>query len=262
MTLQTPAGVDAAATASLHRLILGLADSKRILGIRYSDWLLGAPSVEDGIAASSMAQDEWGHARLLYAMLKEFGIDPVEVEHERPASDYRSLDALDESFDDWAEVTVAMVIVDGALSALLEAFAEGSFESARGRVPKMLSEEAFHADLGSAWFRRLAKGTDEARERLVGAVERFLPRVLAWIEPADEIASVLAGQGLFRADPSPAAQFRERIAPLLSLIGLDAHAIEADRSGWDEERGRGPGAPADEAVERARGDLNRALFVE
>ena len=54
--------------AALKRLILGLADSKRLMGIRYSDWVLGAPSVETGIATSSMTQDEWGHARLLYAM--------------------------------------------------------------------------------------------------------------------------------------------------------------------------------------------------
>ena len=35
----------------LRRTVLGLADTKRILGIRYSDWLLGAPSIEAGIAA-------------------------------------------------------------------------------------------------------------------------------------------------------------------------------------------------------------------
>ena len=69
--------------AALRRQVLTLADSKRILGLRYSDWLLGAPSIETGIAASSMAQDEWGHARLLYSMLKDFGEDPTTTEHER-----------------------------------------------------------------------------------------------------------------------------------------------------------------------------------
>ena len=40
--------------AALERLILSLADSKRLMGIRYSDWILGSPSVETGIATSSM----------------------------------------------------------------------------------------------------------------------------------------------------------------------------------------------------------------
>ena len=131
-------------------LILTLADSKRMMGIRYSDWILGAPSVEAGIAASSMSQDEWGHARLIYAMLKELGEDPVAVEHDRPAEAYASLDALDEPFDNWADVVAGMVLLDGALSVALEGFSEGSFEFARNRIPKMMQEERYHADLGHA----------------------------------------------------------------------------------------------------------------
>ena len=79
-----------AAPGPLARHILSLADTKRLLGIRYSDWILGSPSIETGIAASSMAQDEWGHARLLYSMLKRLGFDPVAVEQDRPAERYYS----------------------------------------------------------------------------------------------------------------------------------------------------------------------------
>ena len=78
-----PATLSADQKTALERLILTLADSKRVMGIRYSDWNLGAPSVETGIAMSSMTQDEWGHARLLYAMLKPLGGDPEAVEHDR-----------------------------------------------------------------------------------------------------------------------------------------------------------------------------------
>ncbi len=76
-------GLDDTGRAALRRLVTTLADSKRLMGIRYSDWLLGAPSIETGIATSSMAQDEWGHARLLYSMLKELDVDPVGVERDR-----------------------------------------------------------------------------------------------------------------------------------------------------------------------------------
>ena len=37
--------LDAPQLKALTRLILTLADSKRLMGIRYSDWVLGAPSV-------------------------------------------------------------------------------------------------------------------------------------------------------------------------------------------------------------------------
>ena len=132
------ADLDAPQREALTRLIMTLADSKRLMGIRYSNWLLGAPSIETGIAASSMTQDEWGHARLLYAMLKECDLDPGVVEHERAAQEYTSVGVLDEPFADWAAVVAGMVLVDGAISVALRAFAEGRCEAAGARVPKTL----------------------------------------------------------------------------------------------------------------------------
>jgi 1,2-phenylacetyl-CoA epoxidase catalytic subunit len=61
--------------AAVRDLVLVLADSKRMLGMRYGQWILGAPELEAGIACASMAQDEWGHGRLLYALLRDFGED-------------------------------------------------------------------------------------------------------------------------------------------------------------------------------------------
>ena len=70
---------------ALAATLLSLADNKRVLGMRYGEWILGAPTLEAGIACSAMAQDEWGHARILYATLKEFEFEPNVLEHERPA---------------------------------------------------------------------------------------------------------------------------------------------------------------------------------
>lgn len=250
------------ASEALRRHVLTLADSKRILGIRYSDWLLGSPSIEAGITFSAMAQDEWGHARLLYAMLKDFGLDPVEVEHERPAGAYVSVDPLDRSFEDWTGVVAGVVVVDGALAVALESFAGGRYEAAAGRIPKMLAEEAFHRDFGVAWSQRLAQGSDEARERLAGHVRAMLGRTLAWLAPTDDDPELLADAGLTDAPGVVRDRYLEAVTPVLEAAGIDATAAEPDREGWDGERRRGPGHPDEDAVERARGDRNRALFVE
>ena len=245
---------------AMRRLILSLADSKRLMGIRYSDWLLGSPSIETGIAASSMAQDEWGHARLLYAMLKELGLDPMPIEHDRPGEAYASVGALDEPMPDWAALVAAMVVVDGALTAMLRSFSEGAFETARNRVPKMLSEEEFHASLAAAWFRRLA-ASGEARPLLVAATERLLPPTLAWVGADDEPARALVDDGMTGPASKRLAAYRDAVRGLLAEAGVDVDAVEAE-AGWDEERGRTPGRPDEDAVARARGDRNRALFVE
>jgi ring-1,2-phenylacetyl-CoA epoxidase subunit PaaC len=255
-------GQDQEVTAAFQRLLLSLADSKRILGIRYSDWLLGAPSIEAGIAASSMAQDEWGHARLLYATLKDFGRDPLEVEHERPGEAYASIEALDEPLEDWAAVTAAIVLVDGALAVALEGLLEGGYASIEGRVGKMLAEEEFHRSLGEAWYRRLAQASGEARGRLKAESERILPSALRCLAPGDPAHEALARVGLTLGGEELRKRFAARVDPLLSLLELSASADAPDLDGWDGERGRGPGRPAEEAVERARGDRNRALFVE
>jgi ring-1,2-phenylacetyl-CoA epoxidase subunit PaaC len=250
------------ARTGLERMILGLADGKRLMGIRYSDWLLGAPSIESGIAMSSMCQDEWGHARLLYAMLKELGRDPAQVEHERSAREYASPDALDAPFSDWAGAVAAMLLMDGALTVALDAFGEGTFELARSRVPKMIAEEEFHHDLGAAWFRRFAKSTDDAKERLNRAATSELPKILAWLDRRDGHATAVAEAGVMPSGEELRSRFEAKVGPFLEMVGVDVSSIEPDRTDWDEARGRGPGAPDAESLERARGDRNRMLLVE
>ena len=253
---------DRPAPGPLSRHILSLADTKRLLGIRYSDWILGSPSIETGIAASSMAQDEWGHARLLYAMLKKLGFDPFEVEHTRSADRYCSAPALDRPFADWADFTAAVVVVDGALAVALDSFAAGNFALARTRVPKMLAEEEYHRQFGSAWFSRLAAAGGDAKARLNESALGMLPSTLAWLLPGDDVYDALVAEG----SVWPAHQVRERcearLAAILARAGIALADVEPTRDGWDGERRRGPGAPREEAVERARGDRNRDLFVE
>jgi ring-1,2-phenylacetyl-CoA epoxidase subunit PaaC len=254
--------LDAPTHSALKRLVVSLADSKRLMGIRYSDWLLGAPSIETGIAASSMAQDEWGHARLLYAMLKDLGADPLEAEHTRPMEAYASVDVLDAPFGDWAAVVAGMVLADGAITVALDAFCKGSFDPACSRIPKMLAEEEFHRSLGDAWYRRLAGcGSTEATELLRGATERMLPPLLRWLAADDQIEA-LATAGFTAPGDAQVAAFRDAVRDVVAGVGVDVDAVRIREDAWDPSRGRGPGHPDADAVERARGDRNRALFVE
>ncbi len=261
-TIETAGDLSPETREALRRLVIGLADAKRLMGIRYSDWLLGAPSIETGIAASSMAQDEWGHARLLYAMLKAFDMDPVQVEHERPSAEYCSPDGLDQPFEDWAEVVAGLVVIDGAISACLRSFAGGSYEPARSRVPKMLAEEEFHWDMAVAWYHRLANASEEARTRLRDATLEMLPSTLAWMAPEDAAANMLADAGLMDSSGAIRSSFEAVVGPVLAELEIDVSAAEPRSECWDEARGRGPGGPDDDAIERARGDRNRMLFVE
>ena len=68
-----------AADIALFGLIERLADNKFYLGRRYAEWCSGAPTLESGVAAAAMAQDELGHARAIYPLLRDLaptGTDP------------------------------------------------------------------------------------------------------------------------------------------------------------------------------------------
>ena len=253
--------LDSAQRNALSRLIITLADSKRLMGIRYSDWALGAPSIETGVSTSSMAQDEWGHARLLYAMLKGLDIDPGPIEYDRSGAEFASIAPLDHERGDWAGLVALMALADGALSTMLRSFAKGGVELAQSRVPKMLAEEEYHASLGSAWYRRLAATEGEARALLTSASEEMLPALLAWVGADDASARAMVDVGAIDPAEDRLAAFRDAVRDLLSLVGMNVDAVHA-ATDWDEARGRTGGRPDEEACERARGDRNRALLVE
>ena len=246
-------------------LILVLADSKRLLGMRYAEWILGAPELEAGIACASMAQDEWGHARLLYALLKDFGEDVDRVEHGREAAAYASMEVLDAPPSSWPELVVLNALVDTALSVQLDALRETSYAPLRQRVQKMLDEERFHVAHGSAWFRRLCANAG-TRAVLAEAVQGSAPALLRWFGPDSkrardfQSASVVdaAGSGL-------RLRFLQRVAPLLAELKVaDAlRSIESDYERFDEATRRtAPGGPDPETLARVRGDKNRVFLMD
>ena len=71
--------------------LLEIADDELILGWRDSEWTGIAPSLEEDVAFSSIAQNEIGHARALYELAaRDLGTDADSLAFDREPSDYRS----------------------------------------------------------------------------------------------------------------------------------------------------------------------------
>jgi phenylacetate-CoA oxygenase PaaI subunit len=228
-------------------LILIMADSKRLLGTRYAEWILGAPELETGIACASMAQDEWGHARLLYALLKEFGDDVEQLEHGREAPDYRNIELLDRAPESWAEFVVLNALVDSALTVQLEALTDSEHAPLRQRVGKLIDEEYFHAAHGLAWARRLGT-TAESKAELAAAVNNAYPVVARWFGSAGEAMR---------------STWAQRVAPVLAAAGVSSTRSAPDFKGFDENTRRVSAAGPDPAtIARVRGDKNRAFLMD
>lgn len=275
-TFDRAAALPEDARQGLRSLILTLADSKRLLGIRYSDWMLGAPTLETGIAASSMAQDEWGHSRLTYALLSEFGDEPKRLEHERSAEEYHSMEQLDSPFGSWSDMIAGSLLLDGALTLQYAALAESRYTPVHNRVQKLLDEEEFHFQYAAGWAPQLAANA-EPRARFLEAARRFLAPALLWFGSEDDsTARRLRREGLVQAGPDELrARFLSRVGPVLEACGV-AEALdlegqgdrwrfrgELDWSGWNPDRRRAAsGGPDEETLARVRGDRNRAMLLD
>src|SRR5919202_5261225 len=98
--------LDASLREPMFALLSSLADKKYVLRRRYAEWCTGAPMLESAVAAAAMAQDELGHARSFYPLLRGFP-EASETDtreeagwQQRPTS---ALTCLDAPFAGWSD---------------------------------------------------------------------------------------------------------------------------------------------------------------
>lgn len=248
-------------------LLLSMADNKRLLGMRYSEWILGAPTLEAGIACSAMAQDEWGHGRILYAMLKDFGRDPDALEHERESHEYLGSELLDTPPDEWPELLTLNALLDTAISVQCEALTDSRYTPLHYKMGKLLDEERFHFEHARGWTSRLAE-TDAGREALAAAYGAAIDPCLRWFGRGDgEAWTALAEADVIDGGPDVQRErWLSRVGPMLEEVGLTVPGgagADLDWTDWDDARRRSDaGGPDDDTLARVRGDKNRSMLMD
>jgi 1,2-phenylacetyl-CoA epoxidase catalytic subunit len=218
---------------SIAPLVASLADNKAALGRRYAEWAVSAPTLESAVAAAAMAQDELGHARSTYPVLKALGAPADEHGVEGGP---RRLALLDDELPDWTAFIAANLLVDGVMATFVSACVDSSVVPMAQRARKILQEEGSHRVHGEAWARRLCRSGQ--RDALVACLRETWEHAGRWPGPADD-PEVLAAvrEGALRHD---AAHQRERVRTwLVDLLGAEGVAIEleepTDWSRWDPE---------------------------
>jgi phenylacetate-CoA oxygenase PaaI subunit len=232
----TGAPAEAAATAAMASLVASLADNKAALGHRYGEWAVSAPTLESAVAAAAMAQDELGHARSTYPVIKQ--LDPDGGEE---AGGDRRLALLDDELPDWSAFVAANLVVDGVLSTFVAACRDSSIEPLAQRARKILQEEGSHRTHAEAWARRLCRAGGRDRDELLARIAQTWQQAARWPGPADDPGYRAAIEhGMVADDPD---RIRERVrtwlAALLESEGAQIDLPEpADWSSWDAGRRR------------------------
>jgi len=202
-------------------LLLTLADDEFVLGYWDSEWTGIAPMLEEDVAFSSLAQDEIGHARVLYEMLAEL-IDgnANRIAYGRQPEEFRHARLLDHARTDWAFSIARRFLYDTADAARLAVLADSSYTPLAGIVGKIRREERYHRMHMDAWVNRLAEAGGEAHRRLSDALEKLWPDALTLFTPLDGEEELL-NAGIL---PQPLMAIQQHwlgdVAPLLQALDL------------------------------------------
>jgi ring-1,2-phenylacetyl-CoA epoxidase subunit PaaC len=206
-------------------LLLSFADDELILGWRNSEWTGIAPSLEEDVAFSSIAQNEIGHARALYELAaRELGTDADALAFDRALDEYRSAPLVELRRLEWARTIARHWLYETADAIRLEALRAADDPELAGIAAKMDREEVYHRIHAEMWVDRLL-GSDEGRTRLDEALEELWPYALGVLD--DDLRPELArrveaklGRAMPDAEPVARGTHQAELAELLDEMTM------------------------------------------
>ena len=170
--------------------LLEIADDELILGWRDSEWTGIAPSLEEDVAFSSIAQNEIGHARALYELAAgDLGTTADELAFDRDPSEYRCAPLVElRLVHDWAGTIARHWLYETADAVRVAALMESDWPELAGLAAKMDREEAYHRMHAQMWADRL-----RGDARFEAAVDELWPYALGVLAPEQRPARAERG---------------------------------------------------------------------
>jgi len=181
-----PAKEGRAGSASAARMqreraqrLLAIADDELIIGWRDSEWTGIAPTLEEDVAFSSIAQNEIGHARALYELAAaELDSDADALAFDREPDAYRCAPLVELHLMDWAHTIARRYLYEEADRVRLDVLKKSDDTELAGLAAKIDREETYHRLHAEMWAGRLR---DEPRFR--AALDELWPYALGVLEP-------------------------------------------------------------------------------
>ena len=163
-------------------LLMQIADDELILGWRDSEWTGIAPSLEEDVAFSSIAQNEIGHARAIYELVaRELGTTADQLAFDRLPEEYRCAPLVELRRLEWARTIARHFLYETADAVRLEALKASDDPEIAGLAAKIDREEVYHRLHAEMWIDRLLT-TEDGAARLRDAVEELWPYALGVLD--------------------------------------------------------------------------------
>lgn len=168
---------------ALVTLLYQLADDNFLMGYRGSEWLGLAPQLEADVAFCSIAQDHMGHAALFYQLLEDLGEGKADdLAHLREAASFHNARLVERSNGagdyivhpnyDWSYSVIRQYVFDLFEQIRMEALRQSSYLPLAQAAEKISREKYYHVLHGETWLKQMATSTDEARYKLLLAIDK------------------------------------------------------------------------------------------
>ena len=223
-------------------LLLAIADDELVSGHRASHWTGVAPSLEEDIAFSGIAQDEINHADVWYQLIVA-GVRGADGDREavdrlglgRRPDEYRHAVICERPPRDFAYTLARHFLYDHADAVRLAALVDSSDPEIAAIARKLAHEERYHLEHADTWFTRLARGDDEQRERLAAAMTDAFSEALWLFEPTPGEAEVVESGVLPVASVELLTRWLDLVGAMLEeadLADVMDEVSRTDDGGW------------------------------
>lgn len=202
---------------------LRLGDDALILAQRLGWWISRAPELEEDVALGNIALDLLGHARsfLTYAG-GAWGKTEDDLAYFRSETEFRSVHLVEQPNGDFARTIARQLVVSTYQHLLYSRLIDSADATLAAISAKALKEVDYHQDHSYQWTRRLAKGTQESRRRMLNGLELTWPYIGELFDDDELIDSL---QGIAVRPSSLRGEFDARIAQILAEAELEVQDV-------------------------------------
>ncbi|UTR09076.1 1,2-phenylacetyl-CoA epoxidase subunit A [Evansella sp. LMS18] len=152
------------------------------------EWTPKAPSLHRKLGIMAKVQDEMGHGQLLLRVAEDLmaplGKNREDIMEDLLSGRLKFHNVFHMETKTWADAGIVGWLVDGAAIITQTNMLDSSYGPYARALKRICAEEVFHAQHGEAIIMALAEGTDQQKELIQEALNRWWPALLMFFGPA------------------------------------------------------------------------------
>ncbi|MFN2470597.1 MAG: 1,2-phenylacetyl-CoA epoxidase subunit PaaA [Gaiellaceae bacterium] len=202
------------------------------------EWILRAPTLQRKLALTAKVQDEVGHAQLIYRVVEDLGKPREQCFADLVSGKSKFHNVFHYPTRTWGDVGVIAWLVDAAAIISQKALLKCSYAPYARIMKKICWEESFHILHGRDVVLTMMNGTDEQRELVQEALDRWWGPLMHFhgnpIEAGDD--PMVLWRIKSQANEEARQQFLDGYVPQIWELGLtvpDAKLHKGDDGVWE-----------------------------